>query len=249
MLLTDADNPRSGWFSAQEPGCLVLSPLVQPQRHICFPRVVAPYDPIQRGPFPPQECTNLCCNATSCTLKPGAVCAHGLCCEDCQVSSQGRPRVQAVQRQPGRTTSRLPLLWELPLLIGVGITASCFYLLSLCEMHLFMLSHPRYIIYELKSSWTGKVRLGVPCSIHAVGGTCGYHRNQRRIREQAPLLSLSLMPAPSAWSQEGLTAGLRSLAGRPGVLYKWSDLDVLTAGATDTQPSPAWWFHAFAVFH
>ncbi|KAK2519522.1 Adam12 [Columba guinea] len=32
----------------------------------------------------PDECTNRCCNATTCTLKPGAVCAHGLCCEDCQ---------------------------------------------------------------------------------------------------------------------------------------------------------------------
>ncbi|XP_036121800.1 disintegrin and metalloproteinase domain-containing protein 12 [Molossus molossus] len=37
----------------------------------------------------PEECTNLCCNATSCTLKPGAVCAHGLCCEDCQLKPAG----------------------------------------------------------------------------------------------------------------------------------------------------------------
>ncbi|KAH0623661.1 hypothetical protein JD844_006670, partial [Phrynosoma platyrhinos] len=34
----------------------------------------------------PEECTNLCCNATTCTLRPGAVCAHGLCCENCMVN-------------------------------------------------------------------------------------------------------------------------------------------------------------------
>uniref|UniRef100_A0A8C4M635 ADAM metallopeptidase domain 12 n=1 Tax=Equus asinus asinus TaxID=83772 RepID=A0A8C4M635_EQUAS len=37
----------------------------------------------------PEECTNLCCNATTCTLKPDAVCAHGLCCKDCQLKPAG----------------------------------------------------------------------------------------------------------------------------------------------------------------
>ncbi|KAM8780315.1 disintegrin and metalloproteinase domain-containing protein 12 [Rhynchonycteris naso] len=37
----------------------------------------------------PEECTNLCCNATACTLKPDAVCAHGLCCEDCRLKPAG----------------------------------------------------------------------------------------------------------------------------------------------------------------
>ncbi|XP_034993488.1 disintegrin and metalloproteinase domain-containing protein 12 isoform X3 [Zootoca vivipara] len=37
----------------------------------------------------PEECTNECCNATTCTLKPGAVCAHGLCCEDCKLKPAG----------------------------------------------------------------------------------------------------------------------------------------------------------------
>ncbi|XP_040847873.1 disintegrin and metalloproteinase domain-containing protein 12 [Ochotona curzoniae] len=36
-----------------------------------------------------EECTNRCCNATTCTLKPEAVCAHGLCCEDCQLKPAG----------------------------------------------------------------------------------------------------------------------------------------------------------------
>ncbi|KAI1236113.1 hypothetical protein IHE44_0001387 [Lamprotornis superbus] len=36
-----------------------------------------------------EECTNRCCNATTCALNPGAVCAHGLCCEDCQLKPAG----------------------------------------------------------------------------------------------------------------------------------------------------------------
>ncbi|KAM8887277.1 zinc metalloproteinase-disintegrin-like MTP4 isoform 2-T2 [Spinachia spinachia] len=41
------------------------------------------------------ECTNPCCNATDCTLKEGAQCAEGECCEDCKVgprSIECRPR-------------------------------------------------------------------------------------------------------------------------------------------------------------
>ncbi|XP_077933107.1 disintegrin and metalloproteinase domain-containing protein 12 isoform X2 [Halichoerus grypus] len=37
----------------------------------------------------PEECLNLCCNATTCTLRPDAVCAHGLCCEDCRLKPAG----------------------------------------------------------------------------------------------------------------------------------------------------------------
>ncbi|XP_043331043.1 disintegrin and metalloproteinase domain-containing protein 12 [Cervus canadensis] len=37
----------------------------------------------------PEECQNLCCNATTCTLKPDAVCAHGLCCENCRLKPAG----------------------------------------------------------------------------------------------------------------------------------------------------------------
>ncbi|NP_001035103.1 disintegrin and metalloproteinase domain-containing protein 12 precursor [Xenopus tropicalis] len=39
----------------------------------------------------PDECTNPCCNASLCMLKPGAVCAHGLCCEDCKLKPAGTP--------------------------------------------------------------------------------------------------------------------------------------------------------------
>uniref|UniRef100_A0A8C4QS26 ADAM metallopeptidase domain 19b n=1 Tax=Eptatretus burgeri TaxID=7764 RepID=A0A8C4QS26_EPTBU len=34
---------------------------------------------------PPQVCQNPCCFANNCTLRPGAVCAHGGCCKNCQL--------------------------------------------------------------------------------------------------------------------------------------------------------------------
>ncbi|KAG8547456.1 hypothetical protein GDO81_028332 [Engystomops pustulosus] len=37
----------------------------------------------------PEECTNPCCNAKNCTLKEGAQCAHGDCCQDCKLKSAG----------------------------------------------------------------------------------------------------------------------------------------------------------------
>uniref|UniRef100_A0AAY4DP14 ADAM metallopeptidase domain 12 n=1 Tax=Denticeps clupeoides TaxID=299321 RepID=A0AAY4DP14_9TELE len=38
-----------------------------------------------------EECMNPCCNATMCTLKGDAVCAHGQCCENCQLKPAGTP--------------------------------------------------------------------------------------------------------------------------------------------------------------
>ncbi|XP_061120448.1 disintegrin and metalloproteinase domain-containing protein 12-like isoform X2 [Syngnathus typhle] len=38
-----------------------------------------------------EECLNPCCNATTCTLKGHAVCAHGQCCHDCQLKPAGTP--------------------------------------------------------------------------------------------------------------------------------------------------------------
>ncbi|XP_075468372.1 disintegrin and metalloproteinase domain-containing protein 12 [Ascaphus truei] len=39
----------------------------------------------------PEECTNRCCNASTCMLSPEAVCAHGLCCKDCKLKLGGTP--------------------------------------------------------------------------------------------------------------------------------------------------------------
>ncbi|XP_013870141.1 disintegrin and metalloproteinase domain-containing protein 19 [Austrofundulus limnaeus] len=36
-----------------------------------------------------EECTSPCCNAKNCTLKAGAECAHGVCCQNCKLKSPG----------------------------------------------------------------------------------------------------------------------------------------------------------------
>ncbi|XP_074865421.1 disintegrin and metalloproteinase domain-containing protein 19 isoform X3 [Carettochelys insculpta] len=36
-----------------------------------------------------EECTNPCCNAITCSLKPGAECAHGSCCHQCKLRPPG----------------------------------------------------------------------------------------------------------------------------------------------------------------
>ncbi|MGH0119417.1 UNVERIFIED_CONTAM: hypothetical protein FKN15_022552 [Acipenser sinensis] len=35
------------------------------------------------------ECSSPCCNANNCTLKVGAQCAHGVCCDNCKLKSPG----------------------------------------------------------------------------------------------------------------------------------------------------------------
>uniref|UniRef100_H3B5U6 ADAM metallopeptidase domain 19 n=1 Tax=Latimeria chalumnae TaxID=7897 RepID=H3B5U6_LATCH len=36
-----------------------------------------------------EECISPCCNANNCTLKAGAECAHGVCCQDCKLKAPG----------------------------------------------------------------------------------------------------------------------------------------------------------------
>ncbi|CAN2387340.1 positive regulation of cell-cell adhesion mediated by cadherin, partial [Pristimantis euphronides] len=38
-----------------------------------------------------EQCDNPCCNATTCTLLPGAECAHGTCCRQCRLKPPGFP--------------------------------------------------------------------------------------------------------------------------------------------------------------
>lgn len=94
-----------------------------------------------------QECTSLCCNATTCTLKPDAVCAHGLCCEDCQVSPRApRPRASSALaltrgERRGQAASWCPPPQTLRLLVShVGaVTASR----PRCETHVLVLGRLR----------------------------------------------------------------------------------------------------------
>ncbi|EMP30493.1 Zinc metalloproteinase-disintegrin VLAIP-A [Chelonia mydas] len=37
----------------------------------------------------PEECTNICCEAATCKLKPNAKCGFGECCENCQIKKAG----------------------------------------------------------------------------------------------------------------------------------------------------------------
>ncbi|KAG7264134.1 hypothetical protein CRUP_018676, partial [Coryphaenoides rupestris] len=46
---------------------------------------------VRRMPDGSQECLNPCCNATTCSLKGEAVCAHGQCCHECQLKLAGTP--------------------------------------------------------------------------------------------------------------------------------------------------------------
>lgn len=40
---------------------------------------------------PMQDCTNPCCNATTCRLTEGSQCAEGDCCDNCKVTVQNQP--------------------------------------------------------------------------------------------------------------------------------------------------------------
>uniref|UniRef100_A0A8P0TH85 ADAM metallopeptidase domain 19 n=1 Tax=Canis lupus familiaris TaxID=9615 RepID=A0A8P0TH85_CANLF len=39
-----------------------------------------------------EECNNPCCNASNCTLREGAECAHGACCHQCKICFEGQCR-------------------------------------------------------------------------------------------------------------------------------------------------------------
>ncbi|NXX76833.1 ADAM8 protein, partial [Urocolius indicus] len=50
----------------------------------------------------PEECSDLCCNATTCQLREGAECAQGDCCQDCKVKAVG------AECRPSRNDCDLP---------------------------------------------------------------------------------------------------------------------------------------------
>ncbi|XP_070621425.1 zinc metalloproteinase-disintegrin-like ohanin [Erythrolamprus reginae] len=71
------------------PQCILNRPL---NRNIISPPVCG-NDFVEEGEEcdcgSPKECKNECCDAETCTLKPGAKCGHGECCEQCQLGRAG----------------------------------------------------------------------------------------------------------------------------------------------------------------
>uniref|UniRef100_A0A5F9DPB7 ADAM metallopeptidase domain 8 n=1 Tax=Oryctolagus cuniculus TaxID=9986 RepID=A0A5F9DPB7_RABIT len=79
------------FLEGPQTGCLANAP--DPRRLVggptCGNRFVEQGEQCDCGP--PQACGNRCCNATTCQLVEGAMCAHGACCHECQVKPAGEP--------------------------------------------------------------------------------------------------------------------------------------------------------------
>ncbi|XP_062272820.1 zinc metalloproteinase-disintegrin-like crotastatin [Scomber scombrus] len=78
------------YLTSRTPSCLLDKPdyrsLVAPS--VCGNGFVEKGEQCDCGTL--EECTNPCCNATTCTLKEGSQCAEGECCEDCKVLPRSR---------------------------------------------------------------------------------------------------------------------------------------------------------------
>ncbi|XP_051972555.1 zinc metalloproteinase-disintegrin-like batroxstatin-1 [Xyrauchen texanus] len=74
-------------LNSKGPGCLLNMPkpkdLIQPA--VCGNRFVETGEECDCGTV--QECTNPCCNATTCKLTEGSQCAVGECCDKCKILS------------------------------------------------------------------------------------------------------------------------------------------------------------------
>ncbi|XP_076401381.1 disintegrin and metalloproteinase domain-containing protein 7 isoform X3 [Peromyscus maniculatus bairdii] len=77
------------YLKDQKPACILNNPL--PTNLIDYPfcgnKKVDEGEECDCGPV--QECTNPCCDAHRCVLKPGFTCVKGECCESCQIKKEG----------------------------------------------------------------------------------------------------------------------------------------------------------------
>ncbi|XP_010623469.1 disintegrin and metalloproteinase domain-containing protein 7 [Fukomys damarensis] len=77
------------YLKASKPTCILNVPF--PDNLNGFPycgnKKVDEGEECDCGPI--QECTNPCCDAHMCVLKPGFTCAHGECCESCRIKKAG----------------------------------------------------------------------------------------------------------------------------------------------------------------
>nr|AAC53368.1 ADAM7 [Mus musculus] len=73
----------------QKPACILNNPF--PEKFNDYPfcgnKKVDEGEKCDCGPV--QECTNPCCDAHKCVLKPGFTCVEGECCESCQMKKEG----------------------------------------------------------------------------------------------------------------------------------------------------------------
>ncbi|ETE62122.1 hypothetical protein L345_12125 [Ophiophagus hannah] len=74
----------------ETPQCIINRPLIKDviSPPVCGNEFVEEGEECDCGL--PKECKNECCEAATCKLKPGAKCAHGECCEECQVCNNGQ---------------------------------------------------------------------------------------------------------------------------------------------------------------
>ncbi|XP_021038038.1 disintegrin and metalloproteinase domain-containing protein 7 isoform X2 [Mus caroli] len=73
----------------QKPTCLLNNPFPEESNDypFCGNKKVDEGEECDCGPV--QECTNPCCDAHKCVLKPGFTCVEGECCESCQMKKEG----------------------------------------------------------------------------------------------------------------------------------------------------------------
>ncbi|XP_052046700.1 disintegrin and metalloproteinase domain-containing protein 7 [Apodemus sylvaticus] len=73
----------------QKPACILNNPFPEELNDypFCGNKKVDEGEECDCGPV--QECTNPCCDAHKCVLKPGSTCVEGECCESCQIKKEG----------------------------------------------------------------------------------------------------------------------------------------------------------------
>ncbi|XP_051016720.1 disintegrin and metalloproteinase domain-containing protein 7 [Acomys russatus] len=82
-------NQYKQYLRDQSPACLLNNPLPEESSGypLCGNKKVDDGEECDCGPV--QECTNPCCDAHRCVLKPGFTCVGGECCESCQIKKAG----------------------------------------------------------------------------------------------------------------------------------------------------------------
>ncbi|XP_029019328.1 disintegrin and metalloproteinase domain-containing protein 28 [Betta splendens] len=88
-------NSYENYLTSRNPSCLLDKPqynsIVAPP--VCGNGFVETGEKCDCGTV--EECTNPCCNATTCSLKEGSQCAEGECCKNCKIL----PRTQECRRK------------------------------------------------------------------------------------------------------------------------------------------------------